>query len=219
MNTLHSYFLNSTEIKNGSFNPNLDQHELMFLHTSLSKEIINDWMRKTNPGFAWVFLHILWTKIDTILGNKLLIFFATASILLVSLLLRFKSKNQIGEVFMKDIIDALIFNHEVKIGRISSINSLRSHLDSDKFAKLDDSEEDKMSFFEKINAPTKPVNLIKLLSVIQESRLKDIQAQMDEKDDPFMAKSIQKNKTHSPEPYNFVNDLLKFEHNLQARKK
>jgi hypothetical protein len=191
----------------------------MFIHTSITKEVISNWLQKTNPGFFWVLMHMLWSKIDSIFGSKTLFGFFTIFALITTFIIRLKTKTEVGEVFMKDIVDALIFNHEVKIGRICSLTSLKTHVDVQNGISDGDFQETKMSFWERLNAPVKPVNLIKLLSVIQESRLKDIQAKMDSNEDPFMAKPTVKKQNQVPESYNFVNDLLKIEQNLLARKK
>jgi hypothetical protein len=114
---------------------------------------------------------------------------------------------------MKDIIDALIFNHEVKIGRLPSIITLKNQFSGNKIFSFNNEDEDekKMTFWEKLKAPHKPVNLIKLLNVIQESRIKDIQEKMKEQEDPFVSNVASKKKEPIPESYNFVSDILKFE--------
>ena len=118
---------------------------------------------------------------------------------------------------MKDVVDALIFNHEIKIGRVSS-QSVFGSPDSDKnFIHSTEEKQENMSFWEKLKAPEKPINLIKLLNVIQESRIKDIEAKMEE-DDPFIAKASVKKTEPVIESYNFVNDFVKLENNIVKRR-
>ena len=212
-------FVSLGGLKNFSWNEELDQHELMFIHTTLTDQMVSDWIEKTNPGFILVLFHLIWMKLETLLSNQVLYVIVVLPFIIALLMIQYRNKNQLGEVFMKDIIDALIFNHEVKIGRISSMNSLKKHISQDKLTEMQTQGEKKMSFWEKLRAPKTSVNLIKILNVIQESRQKDIQSQMKTDEDPFVAKTSSKKSDPIPDYYNFVNDLIKFESSSNAKKK
>lgn len=219
MEGLFALFLSSKGLKGYSFNPDLDLHELMFVHTNLTEQHILEWLEKSNPGFLSVLFHLIWKKLELIFRNQGLYLILLIPIVTAALSVRFKNKPPVGEVFMKNIIDTLIFDHEIKMGRLSSMMSLKKHLAKNKGLIDNPENERKMTIWEKLKAPERPVNLIKLLNVIQESRQMDIQAKMEEREDPFMAKPKKKVEEPAQEYYTFVNDLLRLESNSSVKKR